>query len=127
MSTVAFDSSLSLLLVALHVFLFRRLAWPHFIIHYMYPEMMDGRVKTLHPRVCSSPCLCVLALSLHLFFSQTIQVAGSLLAIRTSPSHVEAMNSHGIIPTDLLVRGICLCYKLLCELSPFAGVQSLPL
>ncbi len=35
----------------------------------------------------------------HLF-----QVAGSLLAIRTSPSHAESMSAHGIIPTDLLVR-----------------------
>jgi len=45
-----------------------------------YPEMMDGRVKTLHPRV-----------------------HGGLLALRDNPQHVAAMNEHGIAPIDLVV------------------------
>ena len=45
-----------------------------------FPEMMDGRVKTLHP-------------SIH----------GGLLAIRSHPEHQAAMLSHGIEPIDLLV------------------------
>lgn len=45
-----------------------------------YPEMMDGRVKTLHPAV-----------------------HGGLLALRDEPSHAEAMEAHGIAPIDLLV------------------------
>lgn len=45
-----------------------------------FPEMMDGRVKTLHPRV-----------------------HGGLLAIRDNPDHVAAMQQHGIEPIDLVV------------------------
>jgi phosphoribosylaminoimidazolecarboxamide formyltransferase/IMP cyclohydrolase len=45
-----------------------------------FPEMMDGRVKTLHPKV-----------------------HGGLLAIRDSKDHVGAMAKHGIKPIDLLV------------------------
>ncbi|MDB5594328.1 MAG: bifunctional phosphoribosylaminoimidazolecarboxamide formyltransferase/IMP cyclohydrolase [Hyphomicrobiales bacterium] len=45
-----------------------------------YPEMMDGRVKTLHPRV-----------------------HGGLLAIRENPEHEAAMLAHSIQPIDLLV------------------------
>ncbi len=45
-----------------------------------YPEMMDGRVKTLHPAV-----------------------HGGLLALRNDPAHVEAMEAHAIPPIDLLV------------------------
>jgi AICAR transformylase/IMP cyclohydrolase PurH len=40
-----------------------------------FPEMMDGRVKTLHPKV-----------------------HGGLLAIRDNTEHKEAMKSHGIAP-----------------------------
>jgi phosphoribosylaminoimidazolecarboxamide formyltransferase/IMP cyclohydrolase len=42
--------------------------------------MMDGRVKTLHPRV-----------------------HGGLLAIRDNPTHVAALQQHGIEPIDLVV------------------------
>jgi phosphoribosylaminoimidazolecarboxamide formyltransferase/IMP cyclohydrolase len=42
--------------------------------------MMDGRVKTLHPKV-----------------------HGGLLAIRANPQHASAMEAHGIRPIDLLV------------------------
>ncbi|GLH76917.1 bifunctional purine biosynthesis protein PurH [Bradyrhizobium sp. SSBR45G] len=45
-----------------------------------FPEMMDGRVKTLHPKV-----------------------HGGLLAIRGNDEHAEAMKTHGIAPIDLLV------------------------
>ena len=45
-----------------------------------FPEMMDGRVKTLHP-----------------------VVHGGLLALRGNPEHVAAMNAHDIAPIDLVV------------------------
>src|SRR6267143_6766759 len=45
-----------------------------------FPEMMDGRVKTLHP-----------------------SVHGGLLAIRDNTEHAAAMAAHGIRPIDLLV------------------------
>lgn len=45
-----------------------------------FPEMMDGRVKTLHP-----------------------SVHGGLLGIRGNPEHQAAMLAHGIQPIDLLV------------------------
>jgi phosphoribosylaminoimidazolecarboxamide formyltransferase/IMP cyclohydrolase len=45
-----------------------------------FPEMMDGRVKTLHPKV-----------------------HGGLLAIRDNADHTAAMAAHGIAPIDLLV------------------------
>ena len=45
-----------------------------------FPEMMDGRVKTLHP-----------------------MVHGGLLADRSDPGHLEAMEAHGIGGIDLLV------------------------
>ncbi len=45
-----------------------------------FPEMMDGRVKTLHPKV-----------------------HGGLLAIRDNAEHKSAMTAHGIAPIDLLV------------------------
>ena len=44
-----------------------------------FPEMLDGRVKTLHP-------------VLH----------GGLLGLRGDPGHVAAMAAHGIAPIDLL-------------------------
>jgi phosphoribosylaminoimidazolecarboxamide formyltransferase / IMP cyclohydrolase len=45
-----------------------------------FPEMMDGRVKTLHPKV-----------------------HGGLLAMRGNKDHAAAMAAHGIEPIDLLV------------------------
>src|SRR5499426_740040 len=45
-----------------------------------FPEMMDGRVKTLHPKV-----------------------HGGLLAIRDNAAHTAALAAHGIRPIDLLV------------------------
>ncbi|MBE2245348.1 MAG: bifunctional phosphoribosylaminoimidazolecarboxamide formyltransferase/IMP cyclohydrolase [Burkholderiaceae bacterium] len=48
--------------------------------HTGFPEMLDGRVKTLHPAI-----------------------HGGLLARRDLPAHVEALKTHGIEPIDLLV------------------------
>jgi phosphoribosylaminoimidazolecarboxamide formyltransferase / IMP cyclohydrolase len=45
-----------------------------------FPEMMDGRVKTLHPKV-----------------------HGGLLAVRDDPEHARAMDEHGIGAIDLVV------------------------
>jgi phosphoribosylaminoimidazolecarboxamide formyltransferase/IMP cyclohydrolase len=45
-----------------------------------FPEMMDGRVKTLHPKV-----------------------HGGLLAVRDDPAHVAAMTEHDIGAIDLVV------------------------
>ncbi len=45
-----------------------------------FPEMMDGRVKTLHPGV-----------------------HGGLLALRDDADHLQAMADHNIAPIDLLV------------------------
>jgi phosphoribosylaminoimidazolecarboxamide formyltransferase/IMP cyclohydrolase len=45
-----------------------------------FPEMLDGRVKTLHPRV-----------------------HGGILAIRDNPQHMETIAAHGIQPIDLVV------------------------
>ncbi|MFN9634725.1 MAG: hypothetical protein ACK554_15075, partial [Erythrobacteraceae bacterium] len=45
-----------------------------------FPEMMDGRVNTLHPKV-----------------------HGGLLALRDNAEHVEAMEAHDIGPIDLVV------------------------
>ncbi|MBN1818288.1 MAG: bifunctional phosphoribosylaminoimidazolecarboxamide formyltransferase/IMP cyclohydrolase [Sedimentisphaerales bacterium] len=44
-----------------------------------FPEMMDGRVKTLHPRI-----------------------HGGLLALRDKPNHVQALQEHQIEPIDLV-------------------------
>ncbi|HTV48139.1 MAG TPA: bifunctional phosphoribosylaminoimidazolecarboxamide formyltransferase/IMP cyclohydrolase [Phycisphaerae bacterium] len=45
-----------------------------------FPEMMDGRVKTLHPKI-----------------------HGGLLAVRDNPEHRAAMQAQGIEPIDLVV------------------------
>ncbi|UBH13888.1 bifunctional phosphoribosylaminoimidazolecarboxamide formyltransferase/IMP cyclohydrolase [Macrococcus armenti] len=45
-----------------------------------FPEIMDGRVKTLHPNI-----------------------HGGILADRSNPEHVKAMETHGIAPLDLVV------------------------
>lgn len=45
-----------------------------------FPEMLDGRVKTLHPKV-----------------------HGGLLAVRDNPEHVKTMEEHGILNIDMVV------------------------
>jgi len=47
--------------------------------HTGFPEMMDGRVKTLHPTI-----------------------HGGILALRDAPEHAAAMERHGIPPIDLV-------------------------
>ena len=51
--------------------------------HTGFPEMMDGRVKTLHPKI-----------------------HGGLLALRDDPGHVASMRDHGIPPIDLLISSL---------------------
>lgn len=48
--------------------------------HTGFPEMLDGRVKTLHPKI-----------------------HGGLLARRDDPKHVEQIGGHGIVPIDMVV------------------------
>ncbi len=48
-----------------------------------FPEMLDGRVKTLHPAV-----------------------HGGILARRDLPAHLEAIAAHGIAPIDLVVANL---------------------
>src|SRR5437773_4186157 len=45
-----------------------------------YPEMLDGRVKTLHPKI-----------------------HGGLLYLRENPAHLAAAKQHGIEAIDLVV------------------------
>lgn len=45
-----------------------------------FPEMLDGRVKTLHPKI-----------------------HGGLLALRDNEEHIKTINEHGIIPIDLVI------------------------
>ena len=45
-----------------------------------FPEMLDGRVKTMHPTI-----------------------AGGILAIRDNPEHMAAIQAHGIAPIDMVV------------------------
>src|SRR5688500_18728329 len=48
--------------------------------HTGFPEMLDGRVKTLHPKI-----------------------HGGLLARRELPAHMASLREHGIAPIDILV------------------------
>src|SRR5438270_9126074 len=48
--------------------------------HTGFPEMLDGRVKTLHPKI-----------------------HGGLLYLRGNPAHEQAVRQHGILPIDLVV------------------------
>lgn len=45
-----------------------------------FPEMLDGRVKTLHPKI-----------------------HGGILGIRSKTEHAQAMSAHGILPIDMVV------------------------
>ena len=51
--------------------------------HTGFPEMLDGRVKTLHPKI-----------------------HGGLLAHRDDPAHMKALQGAGIPPIDLLVANL---------------------
>ena len=68
-----------------------------------FPEMMDGRVKTLHPRV-----------------------HGGLLAVRANPEHQAAMLAHGIEPIDLLVVNLYTFEQTVAAGQPFeACIESI--
>ena len=45
-----------------------------------FPEMLDGRVKTLHPAI-----------------------HGGILAIRNNPNHIKEISQHNILPIDMVV------------------------
>ena len=45
-----------------------------------FPEMLDGRVKTLHPKI-----------------------HGGILGLRSKSEHLKAMATHGILPIDMVV------------------------
>ena len=45
-----------------------------------FPEMLDGRVKTMHPKI-----------------------AGGILAMRANAEHMAAIQAHGIVPIDMVV------------------------
>ncbi|MCW6506497.1 bifunctional phosphoribosylaminoimidazolecarboxamide formyltransferase/IMP cyclohydrolase [Lichenifustis flavocetrariae] len=62
-----------------------------------FPELMDGRLKTLHPKV-----------------------HGGLLAIRENPAHEAAMLSHDIAPIDLLVVNLYPFEATVARQAPFA-------
>lgn len=62
-----------------------------------FPEMMDGRLKTLHPKV-----------------------HGGLLALRENESHLQAMSIHNILPIDLVVVNLYPFSKTVaCEECPY--------
>jgi len=48
--------------------------------HTGFPEMLDGRVKTLHPKI-----------------------HGGILGLRDNPEHLRTMEEHGIEPIDMVV------------------------
>src|SRR3954453_19482276 len=45
-----------------------------------FPEMLDGRVKTMHPKI-----------------------AGGILAVRENAAHAASLREHGIQPIDMVV------------------------
>ena len=63
-----------------------------------FPEMMDGRVKTLHPKI-----------------------HGGLLAVRGNAGHVRAMEDHGIAAIDLVVVNLYPFEAAVAKGADFAG------
>jgi phosphoribosylaminoimidazolecarboxamide formyltransferase/IMP cyclohydrolase len=57
-----------------------------------FPEMLDGRVKTIHPRV-----------------------AGGILAMRAKPDHMSAIAAHGIPTIDMVVVNLYAFEKVAAE------------
>lgn len=57
-----------------------------------FPEMLDGRVKTIHPRV-----------------------AGGILAMRSKPEHMAAIAEHGIPEIDMVVVNLYAFEKVAAE------------
>jgi phosphoribosylaminoimidazolecarboxamide formyltransferase / IMP cyclohydrolase len=64
-----------------------------------FPEMMDGRVKTLHPAI-----------------------HGGLLAVREDPAHEAAMLAHNIAPIDLLIVNLYPFEETLRRSGPFTDL-----
>jgi phosphoribosylaminoimidazolecarboxamide formyltransferase/IMP cyclohydrolase len=64
--------------------------------HTGFPEMLDGRVKTLHPKI-----------------------HGGLLGIRDNPEHQAAMTRHDIAPIDLLVVNLYPFEATVAKAAPF--------
>ena len=64
-----------------------------------FPEMMDGRVKTLHPKI-----------------------HGAILALRDHPEHLAQMATHGIAPIDLVVVNLYPFEETAASQAPFADV-----
>jgi phosphoribosylaminoimidazolecarboxamide formyltransferase/IMP cyclohydrolase len=64
-----------------------------------FPEMMDGRVKTLHP-----------------------VVHGGLLALRDNPEHVASMEEHSIGPIDLVVVNLYPFEETVAKGAPYGDV-----
>lgn len=65
-----------------------------------FPEMMDGRLKTIHPRI-----------------------AGGVLAIRTNPEHMQALADHGMPRIDMVVVNLYQFEKI--AANPDATLQQL--
>src|SRR2546425_833507 len=51
-----------------------------------FPEILDGRVKTLHPAIF-----------------------GAILARRDIPAHMEELQAHSITPIDIVAVMLCAC------------------
>ncbi|HXF74738.1 MAG TPA: bifunctional phosphoribosylaminoimidazolecarboxamide formyltransferase/IMP cyclohydrolase, partial [Methylomirabilota bacterium] len=64
-----------------------------------FPEMMDGRVKTLHPKI-----------------------HGGILALRDQAEHVAKMKEHGIVPIDLVVVNLYPFEETVARGAPFDEV-----
>ncbi|KAB0679376.1 bifunctional phosphoribosylaminoimidazolecarboxamide formyltransferase/IMP cyclohydrolase [Aureimonas leprariae] len=64
-----------------------------------FPEIMDGRVKTLHPLI-----------------------HGGLLGVRDDPAHAAAMEAHGIRPIDILVVSLYPFAEVRASGAPFGSV-----
>ncbi|MFQ5916377.1 MAG: bifunctional phosphoribosylaminoimidazolecarboxamide formyltransferase/IMP cyclohydrolase [Candidatus Binatia bacterium] len=64
-----------------------------------FPEIMDGRVKTLHPKI-----------------------HGGVLALREKPEHRAQMKDHGITPIDLVVVNLYPFEETVKRKAPFAEV-----
>ncbi|TAJ78703.1 bifunctional phosphoribosylaminoimidazolecarboxamide formyltransferase/IMP cyclohydrolase, partial [bacterium] len=64
-----------------------------------FPEMMDGRVKTLHPKI-----------------------HGGILALRDHPEHVAQMKAHGILPIELVVVNLYPFEATVARGAPFAEI-----
>ncbi|ESR26134.1 bifunctional phosphoribosylaminoimidazolecarboxamide formyltransferase/IMP cyclohydrolase [Lutibaculum baratangense] len=68
-----------------------------------FPEMLDGRVKTLNPRI-----------------------HGGLLADRSKPEHMATLEEHGIQPIDLLVSNLYPFEKTIAAGADFAtGIENI--